>query len=94
MDQGKRVWAPHIVKGFILGEISDFGYGGPCFALRALAATQGTAPATVETTTPMWPTITHSPPWQFRPASPWPTTSALATVSTIQHRRALFLSSP
>lgn len=25
MDAGKRVWAPHLQKGFILGEISDFG---------------------------------------------------------------------
>eukprot|EP00037_Helgoeca_nana_P027787 m.321649 g.321649 ORF g.321649 m.321649 type:complete len:1221 (+) comp27594_c2_seq6:32-3694(+) len=25
MDAGKRVWAPHVMKGFILGEISDFG---------------------------------------------------------------------
>jgi myosin-6 len=25
MDNGKRVWAPDLVKGFILGEVSDFG---------------------------------------------------------------------
>lgn len=25
MDAGKKVWAPHIDEGFILGEICDFG---------------------------------------------------------------------
>ena len=25
MDQGKKVWAPDLKEGFILGEISDFG---------------------------------------------------------------------
>lgn len=25
MDQGKKVWAPHLQDGFILGEIVDFG---------------------------------------------------------------------
>jgi hypothetical protein len=25
MDQGKKVWAPDLVQGFILGEIVDFG---------------------------------------------------------------------
>ena len=27
MDHGKKVWAPHIRDGFILGEICDFGTG-------------------------------------------------------------------
>ena len=25
MDQGKKVWAPDLKEGFILGEICDFG---------------------------------------------------------------------
>lgn len=25
MDQGRKVWAPDVKDGFILGEISDFG---------------------------------------------------------------------
>lgn len=25
MDQGKKVWAPDLIEGFVLGEISDFG---------------------------------------------------------------------
>ena len=25
MDQGRKVWAPDVKEGFILGEISDFG---------------------------------------------------------------------
>lgn len=25
MDNGKKVWAPDLVQGFILGEVTDFG---------------------------------------------------------------------
>jgi hypothetical protein len=81
-------------RGSSLGKSPTLGTVVPALRCVLWPPLKAPPPQRVETTTPMWPTITHSPPWQFRPASPWPTTSALATVSTIQHRRALFLSSP